>query len=71
MRTSSQFAAYNFREYFRRRTRDAFREHRAVAAESEEGQRLMEKARKELAVLQVCPPLQPITDEVSLVVPAC
>lgn len=53
IRTSSQFAAYNFREYAKRRTRDAFRENRGVAADSEEGKRLFEKGRKELAVLQV------------------
>lgn len=52
LRQSSQFAAYNFREYAKRRTRDAFREHRA---ETEEGkvQELMQKGLKELQVLKV------------------
>ncbi|KAL8772055.1 MAG: hypothetical protein Q9209_002721 [Squamulea sp. 1 TL-2023] len=52
LRQSSQFAAYNFREYAKRRTRDAFRENRA---ETEEGrvQELMQKGLKELQVLKV------------------
>ncbi|KAF2674053.1 hypothetical protein BT63DRAFT_449042 [Microthyrium microscopicum] len=51
LRTSGQFAAYNFREYFRRRTRDAFREHRTdTDAEAING--LVGKARKELQVLK-------------------
>lgn len=33
LRQSSQFANYNFREYARRRTRDAFREHRKETEE--------------------------------------
>ncbi|KAL8720979.1 MAG: hypothetical protein Q9225_002261 [Loekoesia sp. 1 TL-2023] len=52
LRQSSQFAAYNFREYAKRRTRDAFREHRG---ESEERriQDLMQKGLKELQVMKV------------------
>ncbi|TKA42971.1 hypothetical protein B0A49_12708 [Cryomyces minteri] len=51
LRTSRQFANYNFREYARRRTTDAFREH---AHESEERavQELMQKGLKELQVLK-------------------
>ncbi|PCG96732.1 Complex 1 LYR protein [Penicillium occitanis (nom. inval.)] len=33
MRQSSQFSNYNFREYARRRTRDAFREHQKEGEE--------------------------------------
>lgn len=53
LRTSSQFAAYNFREYAQRRTRDAFREHRD---EHDEGKLrgLLEEANRELQVLKVC-----------------
>jgi hypothetical protein len=52
LRQSNRFAAYNFREYFKRRTRDMFREHRgddAAAATT-----LLAKARKDLEVLKVC-----------------
>ncbi|KAL8976308.1 MAG: hypothetical protein Q9205_007655, partial [Flavoplaca limonia] len=51
LRQSSQFAAYNFREYAKRRTRDAFQEHRA---ETDEGkvQELMQKGLKELQALK-------------------
>lgn len=52
LRQSSQFAAYNFREYARRRTKDAFREH---VAETEERriQDLMQKGIRELQVMKV------------------
>jgi hypothetical protein len=52
MRQGNQFAAYNFREYARRRTRDAFR---AASAESDERkvQELMQKGLKELQILKV------------------
>lgn len=52
LRQSSQFAAYNFREYAKRRTRDAFRDHQK---ESEERrvQELMQKGLKELQMLKV------------------
>ncbi|KAF2653567.1 hypothetical protein K491DRAFT_661761 [Lophiostoma macrostomum CBS 122681] len=51
LRQSGQFAAYNFREYAKRRTRDAFREHKT---ESEERriQELMQKGLKELQMLK-------------------
>ncbi|KAF2839073.1 hypothetical protein M501DRAFT_1003627 [Patellaria atrata CBS 101060] len=51
LRQSKQFAAYNFREYAKRRTRDAFREHK-----NETGERtiqdLIQKGLKELQVLK-------------------
>ncbi|TVY55943.1 LYR motif-containing protein [Lachnellula suecica] len=47
LRQGDQFAAYNFREYAKRRTRDAFREHRDVKGEREV-QELMQKGLKEL-----------------------
>ena len=52
MRQSSQFAAYNFREYAKRRTRDAFRD---ASKESDERkvQELMQKGLKELQILKV------------------
>jgi hypothetical protein len=55
MRQGNQFAAYNFREYARRRTRDAFR---AASAESDERkvQELMQKGLKELQILKVGTP---------------
>ncbi|CAK3778973.1 Hypothetical predicted protein [Lecanosticta acicola] len=51
LRTSRQFAAYNFREYAKRRTRDAFREHSTVADERRI-QELVQKGLKELQVLK-------------------
>ncbi|KAL8784547.1 MAG: hypothetical protein Q9213_003895 [Squamulea squamosa] len=51
LRQSSQFAAYNFREYAKRRTRDAFREHMAET-EERRVQELMQKGLKELQVLK-------------------
>ncbi|KAL9605536.1 MAG: hypothetical protein Q9179_001292 [Wetmoreana sp. 5 TL-2023] len=52
LRQSSQFAAYNFREYAKRRTKDAFREH---SGETEERriQDLMQKGLKELQIMKV------------------
>lgn len=52
LRTSSQFAAYNFREYAKRRTRDAFREH-GIETDGRRVQELMQKGLKELQVLKV------------------
>lgn len=52
LRTSRQFAAYNFREYAKRRTRDAFRESKAVTDERRV-QELMQKGLKELQTLKV------------------
>ena len=54
LRQSSQFASYNFREYAKRRTRDAFREHKAVGDERAV-QELVQKGLRELQVLKVCP----------------
>ena len=52
LRQGGQFASYNFREYAKRRTRDAFRDHQK---ESEERrvQELMQKGLKELQMLKV------------------
>ncbi|TVY13777.1 LYR motif-containing protein 4 [Lachnellula arida] len=47
LRQGEQFAAYNFREYAKRRTRDAFREHKGVQDERQK-QELMQKGLKEL-----------------------
>ncbi len=52
LRQSSQFANYNFREYARRRTKDAFRENVAVNDERER-QELVQKGLRELQVLKV------------------
>lgn len=53
LRQSKQFAAYNFREYARRRTVDAFREARSES-DARKVQELMQKGLKELQVLKVC-----------------
>lgn len=53
MRQSSQFANYNFREYARRRTRDAFRDNKGVEDERKR-QELVQKGLRELASLKVC-----------------
>lgn len=52
MRQSSQFSNYNFREYARRRTRDAFREHQK---ESEERkiQEFIQEGLKNLRMMKV------------------
>ncbi|KAK0111427.1 hypothetical protein ONS95_001787 [Cadophora gregata] len=47
LRQGAQFASYNFREYAKRRTRDAFREHKDVT-DSRVIQELMQKGLKEL-----------------------
>ena len=52
LRQSQQFTAYNFREYARRRTRDAFREH-SSAKDPREVQELLQKGLKELQSLKV------------------
>lgn len=52
LRQSRQFAAYNFREYAKRRTRDAFREH-SKETEERRVQELMQKGLKELQILKV------------------
>jgi hypothetical protein len=53
LRQSNRFAAYNFREYSKRRTRDMFREHRGERDEAK-AKELLAKARKDLEVLKVC-----------------
>ena len=52
LRQSGQFAAYNFREYARRRTKDAFRENHGEIDERKL-QELMQKGLKELQVMKV------------------
>lgn len=52
LRQSRQFAAYNFREYAKRRTRDAFREH-VGESDARKTQELMQKGLKELQILKV------------------
>ncbi|KAI5357642.1 putative complex 1 LYR protein [Septoria linicola] len=51
LRQSNQFAAYNFREYATRRTKDAFRDNKAVT-EDAKVQELLEKGKKELQMLK-------------------
>ncbi|KAK6614426.1 complex 1 protein [Botrytis cinerea] len=51
LRQGGQFAAYNFREYAKRRTRDSFREHKDVQDERKV-QELMQKGLKELQSLK-------------------
>ncbi|KAF2452449.1 hypothetical protein BDY21DRAFT_359197 [Lineolata rhizophorae] len=51
LRTANQFAAYNFREYARRRARDAFREH-AAETDARAVQELVQKGLKELQVMK-------------------
>jgi hypothetical protein len=52
LRQGRQFAAYNFREYAKRRTRDAFREHKDDTGERQI-QELMQKGLKELQMMKV------------------
>jgi Complex 1 protein (LYR family) len=52
LRQSRQFAAYNFREYAKRRTKDAFREHRAET-DLRRIQELMQRGLRELQMLKV------------------
>ncbi|KAI9716106.1 MAG: hypothetical protein M1812_005533 [Candelaria pacifica] len=54
MRQGNQFAAYNFREYARRRTQDAFREYRGEV-EERKLQELMQKGLKELQMMKYRP----------------
>ncbi|KAJ6446976.1 Nup53p-like protein [Purpureocillium lavendulum] len=51
LRQGDQFAAYNFREYAKRRTRDAFRENKDVQ-DSRKVQELVQKGLKELQVMK-------------------
>jgi len=62
LRQSREFAAYNFREYAKRRTVDAFREHSTVSDERRI-QELMQKGLKELQMLKVGPFLSPAIQE--------
>jgi hypothetical protein len=52
LRQGNQFAAYNFREYAKRRTRDAFRENKNVE-DPRRVQELVQKGLKELQMLKV------------------
>jgi hypothetical protein len=52
MRQSNEFASYNFREYAKRRTKDAFREHHGEA-NPEKVKGLLENGNKELQILKV------------------
>ncbi|KAI9798603.1 MAG: hypothetical protein M1825_005301 [Sarcosagium campestre] len=52
LRQSRQFAAYNFREYAKRRTRDSFREHRDER-DGRRVQELFQRGLKELQALKV------------------
>lgn len=54
LRQSEQFASYNFREYAKRRTRDAFRENKAVD-DQRKIQELVQKGLKELQMMKVRP----------------
>ena len=56
LRQSNQFAAYNFREYARRRTKDSFREYKNVADERRI-QEFIQSGLKELQVMKVRLPL--------------
>ncbi|KAJ9618238.1 hypothetical protein H2203_009154 [Taxawa tesnikishii (nom. ined.)] len=51
LRQSNQFAAYNFREYAKRRTRDAFRQ-QSTESDGRRIQELMQHGLKELQVLK-------------------
>ncbi|PWW72915.1 complex 1 protein [Tuber magnatum] len=51
LRFSNRFSSYNFREYARRRTRDAFREHKSVE-DPRKIQELVQKGLRELQVLK-------------------
>ncbi|KAL1987736.1 hypothetical protein VTN96DRAFT_2576 [Rasamsonia emersonii] len=51
LRQSSQFSHYNFREYARRRTRDAFREHQKET-EERKIQELIQEGLKNLRMMK-------------------
>lgn len=53
LRQSSQFAAYNFREYAKRRTKDAFRENHDKSLGERETQELIQRGLKELQMMKV------------------
>src|SRR3954447_6753883 len=52
LRRSAQFTDYNFRQYARRRTKDAFREHQHES-DQRRIQELVQKGLKELQVIKV------------------
>lgn len=52
LRQGEQFASYNFREYAKRRTRDAFRENKKVE-DPRQVQELVQKGLKELQMMKV------------------
>ncbi|OAA60546.1 iron-sulfur cluster biosynthesis protein [Niveomyces insectorum RCEF 264] len=51
LRQAEHFPAYNFREYAKRRTRDAFREHRGET-DPRRVQELVQRGLKELQVMR-------------------
>lgn len=51
LRQGEQFTAYNFREYAKRRTRDAFHEHKGEK-DSRKVQELLQKGLKELQAMK-------------------
>lgn len=51
MRNGNALTSYNFREYARRRTRDAFREH-AAEKDPAKTKAFLDKGKKELEVLK-------------------
>lgn len=53
LRQSGQFAAYNFREYAKRRTRDAFKANMGETDDRKQ-QEMVQRALKELQVMRVC-----------------
>jgi hypothetical protein len=53
LRFSNRFSAYNFRQYAKRRSRDAFREHQHEQ-DPKRIKELLARGDKELKVLQVC-----------------
>ncbi|KAJ8121857.1 hypothetical protein ONZ43_g1799 [Nemania bipapillata] len=52
LRTGDKFQAYNFREYAKRRTRDAFRESKGVE-DPRQIQDLIQKGLKDLEIMKV------------------
>ncbi|GAB0133151.1 hypothetical protein EsDP_00001566 [Epichloe bromicola] len=51
LRQGEQFTSYNFREYAKRRTRDAFRDNKSIS-DQRQIQELAQKGLKELQVLK-------------------
>lgn len=52
LRQGEQFASYNFREYAKRRTRDAFHENKAIQ-DPRQIQEFVQKGLKELQMMKV------------------